>query len=238
MGAHENPIQCKCARGRALTSVGVCVVNPSCFCCFVPLVGLPQTPKWLSPKCPPLPAGPRPRRRRGVAPSRRGATCLRTPRLAEPSAVIGSIVAFCIARRQLSSSCRRRLHATLARVLYYWTAEPQREAQRRSVLSDPPQPRGRGHRGRREPRFLCSRAVLLRMRTRSPDRRLGAHPHPEEEHNHHAWARMARSLPRPLQMLPRSTSDVRPWDVATTIEPIPRDTMSLRDTVPLWDTTR
>ena len=27
-------------------------------------------------------------------------------------------------------------------------------------------------------------------------------------------------------------------DVATTIGPIPRDTMSLRDTVPLWDTTR
>jgi hypothetical protein len=64
----------------------------------------------------------------------------------------------------------------LARVLYDWMAEPQREAQRRSVLSDSRQPPCRGRRGRREPRFLCSRAVLLCMRTRSPDRRLGAHP--------------------------------------------------------------
>ena len=75
------------------------------------------------------------------APFRRGATFIRTPRLAEPSAVIGSIVALCIARRQLSSSCRRRLRATLAHVRYDWTAEPQREAQRRSVLSDSSQPR-------------------------------------------------------------------------------------------------
>ena len=259
MGAHESHIQCQCAKGahlgwrmRLVKPRPSKSVNCLCFC----LLGLPQTRSTLSaPECPPLPAGPRPRRRRGgpkdrnishlsaAAPSRRGATFIRTPRLAEPSAVIGSIVAFCIARRQLSSSCRRRLHATLARVLYDWTAESQRGAQRRSVLSDPPQPRGRGRRGRREPRFLGSRAVLLRMRTRSPDRRLGAHPHrwllqPEEEHTHHAWARMARSLPRPLPALPRSTSDGRPWDVATTIEPILMDTMSLRDTVPLWHTTR
>jgi hypothetical protein len=102
----------------------------------------------------------------------------------------------------------------LAHVRYDWMAEPQWDAHRRSVLSDSPQPRCRGRRGRREPRSLCSRAVLLRMRTRSPDRRLGAHPHrwlvQLEQEPGRPWARMARSLPRPLPVLPRSTSDVRP----------------------------
>ncbi len=149
----------------------------------------------------------------------------------------------CRAQRSNRLDCRL-LHRTAPALVFLPPTTP-RHARPRALRLDgrATAGSGRGRRGRSEPRFLCSRAVLLRMRTRSPDRRLGAHPHrwllqPEEEHKHHAWARMARSLPRPLPGLPRSMSDVRPWDVATTIEPIPRDTMSLRDTVPLWDTTR
>ena len=71
----------------------------------------------------------------------------------------------------------RRPHARLVHVDNDWMAEPQVQAQCSIVISDSRQPRCRGRRGRREPRFRCSRAVLLCMRTRSPDRRLGAHPH-------------------------------------------------------------
>jgi hypothetical protein len=69
---------------------------------------------------------------------------------------------------------RQRLHATLAHVRNRLKAELHVFVQRRIILSDSSQPRGRGRRGRREPRFLRSRAVLLCMRTRSPVRRHGA----------------------------------------------------------------
>jgi hypothetical protein len=66
----------------------------------------------------------------------RGATFLRTPRLAEPNAVIGSIVAFCIARRQLSSSCRRRLHATLS-LACSTTGRPSHSGKRSAAAYSP-----------------------------------------------------------------------------------------------------
>jgi hypothetical protein len=87
--------------GRVLTSVGA---SSS----FVTSLGGPQTLYEVRPGTP-LPAGPKPRCRRedwqpkNNAPLRRGALFLRTPRLAEPSAVICSIVALFTAWSQLAA---------------------------------------------------------------------------------------------------------------------------------------
>jgi hypothetical protein len=129
----------------------------------------------------PTPArGPQTMRRAGCrkndAPLRRGAMLIRTaaPCRAQRSNRLHYRLQHRTAPALVFLPPTTPRHA-LAHVLYDWKAEPQRDAQRRNVLSDPPQPRFRGRRGRREPRFLCSRAVLLRMRTRSRDRRLGSH---------------------------------------------------------------
>ena len=160
------------------------------------------------------------------APFRRGAMSTRIPRLSEPSAVIGSIVALCIARRQLSSSCaddstpRSLTCATTGWPSHRW----KRSAAAYSLIlrshvaeaveaeGSPASSAAAQFSSACAPAHQIVVSVLIRLLQ------------PEEEHGHHAWARMARSLPHPLPVLPRSTSDVRPRDTSSTIEPIPMDT--------------